>query len=53
MNEQQTRQQLHQVESYLARLREQADKAQAERDRLVRELCDSEGAAGSRFVGVR
>ena len=48
-----TRQELAQVESYLARLTEQQRKAEAARDRLVLRLADSDGAHSQRAVGVR
>ena len=48
-----TRQELAQVEGYLARLTEQQRKAEAQRDKLVMRLADSEGAHDRRAVGVR
>ena len=48
-----TRQELVQVESYLARLTEQTRILEGQRDQLVPKLTDLDGAASNRFVGVR
>jgi hypothetical protein len=49
----QIRRELETVERYLATLTEQARRVEGERDRLLRQLLDHDGAASSRFVGAR
>jgi hypothetical protein len=53
MNEHEVRQKLAEVESRLERLTGAVNRVQGERDELLRELIDHEGAESCRFVGAR
>ena len=48
-----TRQELVQVEGYLARLTEHTQKVEGRRDELLLKLADNDGAHSQRAVGVR
>ena len=53
MEREQVLRELQTVEAYIARVTEHLRRIEGERDRLILELADLEGADDQRFAGVR